>query len=169
MEQTKDRDINTNEFKWTISFTEITRIFPNVKEIHFVNRYKFDNTALKALIKQIQARDSRTNEPINKVEKVVFSYFAYNRNVRGMPPDIHNLNENKMYDPNINFFDPQNLNENQMNKLRNELGWDIKWGVIGEEGKEEAGYKISIWKNKLWTGYQKKGIVKRMGSISLHF
>merc|ERR1719242_779399 len=123
MEQSKERNIKTNERKWTISFREITTIFPNVKILHFVNQYKFDDVVLKALIEQIQTVN-------NKVEKVVFQYFAYNRNVVGMPSETES---------DICFFDPRNLDANLVRILVKELGWKMKYNET-----EQGGYKITV-------------------------
>merc|ERR1719242_1126052 len=127
MEQSKERNIKTNQRKWTISFREITTIFPNVKILHFVNQYKFDDVVLKALIEQIQTVN-------NKVEKVVFQYFAYNRNVVGMPSEMES---------DICFFDPRNLDANLVRILVKELGWKMKYN----ETEQGGGYKISVWKH----------------------
>ena len=123
MEQTAERDIKTGHRKWTISFREITTIFPNVKELHFVNQYKFDDVVLQALIDQIQVVN-------NMVKKVVFQYFAYNRNVVGMPSEMES---------DICFCDPRNLNSDLMRTLREDLEWRTKYGVIG------GGYKITVY------------------------
>merc|ERR1712157_410732 len=54
MEQIDDKDIKTKQRKWVISFDEITTVYPNVKEIHFLNEYRFSNHVLERLIKQIE-------------------------------------------------------------------------------------------------------------------
>eukprot|EP01084_Bolivina_argentea_P287790 493850_1 len=59
MEQINEKDINTNENKWIVSFEEITNVYPKVKEIQFINEYRFDNNVLENLIKQIDRKEEQ--------------------------------------------------------------------------------------------------------------
>jgi len=128
MEQSNeyDREIATTERKWTISFKAITTISPNVKELHFVNRYKFDDDVLRALISQIQ-------EINNMVERVVFLYFDCNGN--GIPSEM---------ETSICFRDPRNLNADLLNVLTVELQWTLEHRSIRSGG----GYKITVHHTK---------------------
>ena len=127
MEQIEDRDIDTNERKWIISFREITTIYPNVKELHFVNQYKFDDVVLAALIEQIQVVN-------NMVEKVVFQYFDYEQmDNDGVPLEL---------DTGISFFDPRNLNGELVQELGSKLNWKLEYRRIGTGN---GGYKITIY------------------------
>ena len=129
MEQIENRDIETGLMKWTISFKRIIAIFPNVTELHFVNQYKCDDVVLRALMEQIQVIN-------NMVEKVVFTYFAYDRNVVGIPPES---------EEDICFFDPEKLDKKLMKQLRDELHWVFEYYAIGE-----GGFKIVMWKGREW-------------------
>merc|ERR1712083_1264356 len=100
----------------------ITAIFPNVKELHFINMYKFDDIVLRALIEQI-------NSVNNMVQKVVFLYFAY----RGNDIPLES-------DGGICFYDPHNLNVSELEKEH----WKLDHGPIGD-----GGYKISVWKHSI--------------------
>jgi len=68
-------DIKTNEKKMIVSFDEIIRVYPNAKELIFLNEYKFDSHILRRLINQIKKKD-------NQLEKVSFSYFRFKENAK---------------------------------------------------------------------------------------
>ena len=100
LDESQDKDINDTKLKkWDVSFEKIVGIFPNIKEIHFVNDYKFDPVALKKLVKQIENKK-------NKLEKIKFIYYEYDKK----PSDS------------TNFFDPKELNQQSLTKLN----WNIR-------------------------------------------
>merc|ERR1712176_1250628 len=68
-------DIKKNEKKMVLSFDEIIRVYPNAKELIFLNEYKFDSHILRRLIDQIKKKN-------NQLEKVTFSYFRYKDNAK---------------------------------------------------------------------------------------
>ena len=123
MEQTNERDIKTNKRKWTISFQEILNVYPNVKELHFMNEYRFDDGVLQRLTEQIQRKD-------NPLRKVVFLYFGFMEcDEKGKPMNYHD------------FKDPDRLDSKLCGKLKNKLGWTLRHNVCGD-----AGYKITLKK-----------------------
>ena len=125
MEQSEEMDINTKEKKWIPSLDEIISVFPNVREIQFLNKYKFDDVFLQMLIKQI-----KRSHPENKLEKVVFLYFDYDETD----------GDGKPLDDTI-FQDPDALDGELEQELENGLKWKISHGKNGR-----AGYKISVFK-----------------------
>ena len=94
-----------------------------MKEIHFVNQYRFDDHVLKRLIKQIERKD-------NKLKQITFSYFDYNESYENNKP----LNDKI-------FIDPKYLNKAFVDKLCDtaKLNWRIEHGPI-----DQAGYKIIV-------------------------
>ena len=104
MDVSKQQNIQDTKSKlWDVSFEKIIKIFPNIKEIHFVNDYKFDNEALQKLINQIEKTD-------NKLHKVKFIYYDYDQ----QPTDCRN------------FFPPSELLEDKIYELTNICKWELK-------------------------------------------
>merc|ERR1712130_198380 len=68
MEELNEKNIKTNENKWIISFDKIVFVYPNAKELIFLNEYEFDDRVSKRLRKQIEKKD-------NKLIKISFSNF----------------------------------------------------------------------------------------------
>ena len=124
LDQSEERDVRTGEKKWVISFEEITTVYPDVEEIHFMNQYRFDDVVLRRLIDQIQRKDRE-----NTLRKVVFLYFEYKEcdAATGMPLDAATI-----------FKDPGDLDKESRADLE-ALGWNIKHCRIGR-----AGYKIIL-------------------------
>ena len=124
MELTNERDLGTNERKWTISFREIVNVYPNLEEIHFMNHYRFDDGVLQRLIRQIQRKKS------NHLRKVVFLYFDYRESDQyGKPTNCRA------------FMDPEQLTPKLKGKLKYDLNWEIKHGQCSSNG-----YKITVSK-----------------------
>eukprot|EP01084_Bolivina_argentea_P002738 5070_1 len=115
-------DVNTGENKWIISFKEIITVYPNIKEIHFVNQYIFDNMLLEQLIIQISKHD-------NTIQKIVFLYYNYTDD----PNDANNKKPFKC----TTFKDPDDP-EIQKKIPR---GWKLKHGK-----NANTGYKIRLYK-----------------------
>merc|ERR1712228_117043 len=113
-------NIKTKKKRFAVSFEKITNLFENVREIHFINEYKFDNVIMRKLIKQIKKKE-------NKLESVKFLYYDYkdnrNKNMRSIPNDS------------FKFYHPEKV---QSEKLLN-VGWELKHQPNGK-----AGYKINI-------------------------
>ena len=123
MEQIDEKDINTKQKKYVISFEEIITVYPNVKEIHFINQYKFDNHVLQRFIEQIQ-------KPDNKLGKISFSYYDYFKTDKSDKPSNDKI-----------FMNPQYLDPIMVKKLTQELKWKIDFGLNGD-----TGYKIKVYK-----------------------
>jgi len=123
LEQTKELDLKSGKRRWTISFEEILTVYPNVKELHFMNYYRFDDGVLRRLITQIKKRK-------NPLRKVVFLYFDYVDcgDGSGMPKESGT------------FVNPDNFN-GELTAMLEGRGWKLKRGAI-----QHAGYKIVVWK-----------------------
>ena len=100
MKQEGDADIETGQPRWVISFDEIVSVYPNVKELHFINEYMFDDRVLRKLINRIKKGldeseyDEHHLEWIKKckkikstqIEKVHFLYYDYQEEEKsGLP------------------------------------------------------------------------------------
>eukprot|EP01084_Bolivina_argentea_P010557 19673_1 len=95
-------NIQNGRIKWSsVSFTEITYVYPHLKEIHLINEYVLDDILLKDLIQQITRTDKE-----NTIKKVVFLYY----NVESI----------------TTVFDEKEMNTELINRLEEE-GWAIKW------------------------------------------
>eukprot|EP01083_Nonionella_stella_P299389 1016623_1 len=123
MDETERKCIDTGEALWAISFDKITAVYPNIKEIHFMNEYKLDDAVLRKLIEQI-GRTDRTNT----IQKISFLYYNYKDEHDGKPSN-HRM-----------FYDPDLLDKQLVNKLAN-MGWLRKHRKNGQ-----TGYKIRIYK-----------------------
>ena len=125
MEFGDDFDVKTGNRKWAISFENIVTVYPNIRELHFMNQYRFDGEPLQRLIAQIRKKE-------NTLEKVTFSYYDYR--------DTNDLDE-PICDA---FVNPAALNAHLLQHLE-KLNWKIKKGNIAN-----AGYKITISYNKTY-------------------
>jgi len=103
--------------KWIVSFDKVLFLYPNLKQIHFLNLYKFDNAALEKLIAAVQRKDCQ-------LEKIKFLYCVHS----GSLSDYEH------------FYDPDSLD----NKLMNQLN-DLKWKVSYERN-EKTKFVINIKK-----------------------
>eukprot|EP01084_Bolivina_argentea_P288542 495252_1 len=57
MEESKDeKDVKSGDAKWVPSFDEITRVYPDVEEIHFINEYTLTSGLLDKLKKHIEKK-----------------------------------------------------------------------------------------------------------------
>ena len=128
MEKTDEVDTETNERKWTISFEEITSIWPNVKELHFMNEYRFDDEVLQRLIHQIERKDKNT------LQKVVFLYFDYTECDDGSGKPMES----------DKFMNPEGLDKKLKDKILN-LGWKMEMKATSQfSGAAVCGYKIIV-------------------------
>eukprot|EP01083_Nonionella_stella_P223380 796161_1 len=100
---------DTTEDEWRISFEEITNVYPNVKELHFINEYRFSDEVLSDLIRHIRSKGKQ-----NTIEKISFLYYNYK----------HPEGKGKPSNKNI-FQDPDTLREDLRKDLEN-LHWKIK-------------------------------------------
>jgi len=103
--------------QWIVSFDKVLFLYPNLKQIHFLNLYKFDNAALEKLIAAVQRKDCQ-------LEKIKFLYCVHS----GSLSDYEH------------FYDPDSLD----NKLMNQLN-DLKWKVSYERD-EKTKFVINIKK-----------------------
>ncbi len=120
------------EKKWKISFDKITKIYSNVKEIHFINQYRLDDDLLKRIINQI----SKDN---NKIKKIKFIYYDYkDEDGSGRPSEKYKM-----------FKNPDHLVKEGLHKLEG-LGWKITHKKVGapRSKSKSTGYQIVIEKNK---------------------
>merc|ERR1712228_300513 len=136
MTESDEKDVKTGDNRWDISFDEITTVYPNIKELHFINNYKFDNIALQRLIRHIQngnlfRKQKGFKEYENTIEKIAFLYYDYvdsEADANGKPIN-HEM-----------FYDPDHLNKESIKILKKE-GWILKHHNNGK-----TGYKIRILK-----------------------
>ena len=136
MDKTDEVDTETNERKWTISFKEITSIWPNVKELHFMNEYRFDNGVLQRLIDQIKPPSNKRKD--NTLRKVVFLYFDYLECDDGSGKPMES----------DKFMNPEGLDEKLRDKLL-KLGWKIEMKAMRPlAAGPSAGYKITVSSQK---------------------
>merc|ERR1712087_1071914 len=54
MARISELDIDTGNPKWRISFAEIATVYPNAKELRFLNRYKLDEYVLRRLVNHLR-------------------------------------------------------------------------------------------------------------------
>merc|ERR1712228_169623 len=117
MEEMDEKEIITNESKWSVSFEKIANVYPNIKEIHFLNEYKFTDKVLNNLMDCIRRKK-------NTIEKIKFLYWNYTDKEKPSDEDV--------------FYDPHKLNRNLLKRLR-KLNWELKYGKSGQ-----TGYKIEV-------------------------
>merc|ERR1712154_190524 len=96
-----DVDEKENEKEWIVSFEKLSFLFPNLKQIHFLNSYRFDDEVLKRLIKWIKCGKC-------KLEQIKFLYYDFVGSV-----------DQCQY-----FYDPDSLNGKLKEKLK-QLKWEI--------------------------------------------
>merc|ERR1712062_496843 len=114
-----DKDDEKEDGQWMVSFDKLYYLFPNLKQIHFLNQYRFDNVALKRLIEWIDHKDC-------KLEQIKFLYYDYSGS----------LNDNE------HFYDPDLLDKELLQRLK-ELKWKISYPKKRNLGK---GFVIRIQK-----------------------
>merc|ERR1712154_148259 len=84
-------------------------LYPNLKQIHFLNLYKFDDEALRRLIAAIQRKDC-------KLGSIKFVYTAYEGSVNDCQ----------------HFYDPDSLDNKLMKKLKEMKRKDLRSRSRGE-------------------------------------
>ncbi len=117
--------------QYTISFAKIIKIFENVKEIHFINNYPFNQKTLNKLIKYF---DENTNYQLKTLKFLYYDYQQY-------PESNSNTNDGtKVYplDSKV-FYDERNLDKSSLNRLETHK-WKIQHRKI-----EKTGYQIKIF------------------------
>ena len=102
--------------RWTISFDKIYFLFPNLRQIHFLNSYRFDDEVLRRLIKCIEDEDC-------KLKQIRFLYYDY----------VGSLDDYK------HFYDPSSLDKDLVKKLKS-----LKWKLSCPE--VQNGFVIKIRK-----------------------
>ena len=103
--------------RYEVSFVKIVNIFPNIKQIHFLNWYQFDDTALQKLIAQIK-------RPNNKLIQIKFLYHDY----------IDPLSNHPF------FKDPSELSKELVDEFQ-ALGWSVH---KPKEQKRKTGYALKL-------------------------
>ena len=122
MDKYDEIDIETGKNKWRLSLNKVLQIFTNMKDLHLLNFYKFDNAMLADLIKIIQN---------TKLRGISFLYYDYIESDSNGAP----IND-------AVFMNPDKLNKRLLGKL-NDLNWKIAHHKIGA-----IGYKIRVFKKK---------------------
>merc|ERR1711879_104231 len=89
--------------RWIVSFEKLYFLFPNLKQIHFLNFYSLNDTVLERLISRIDHEDC-------KLEQIKFLYYDY----------IGSLNDYQ------HFYDPNLLDMELLQKLKS-LQWKITY------------------------------------------
>eukprot|EP00483_Globobulimina_turgida_P006391 UN06401 len=115
-QKTKHNGLDDEEVQqiwYRVSFKKLITFFPNTEQIHFLNWYKFDNAALKALITQIKRKD-------NKLKAVKFLYYDYKE-----------LEEHQF------FFDDKQLDKTKIEILRKQ-----DWTIDGKLDKTGYSIKL---------------------------
>merc|ERR1711920_1181890 len=92
---------------WTVSFEKISRLFPKLKQIPFMNSYRFDDETLKRLVDWLQRDEC-------KLEQIKFMYYNYNGSL-----------DEKSY-----FVDESRLNTELLSKLK-----VLKWRLSFDKNK----------------------------------
>ena len=144
MKREGDNDIETGQPRWVISFDNIVTVYPNAKELHFINEYTLDDRLLLKLINRIKNGLDKTEKEYDPVyvqwleekgvksmniEKVHFLYYDYQEEEEsGQPKGLAALK-------NPDELDPELVEE------LNVLGWVIKHRKNGK-----SGYKIRVYK-----------------------
>ena len=100
------RDDEQGVVQWNVSFKKLSFLFPNLKQVHFLNLYRFDNMALDRLVKW-------SEDPRCKLEQIKFIYIDYAGDL----------------DDYQHYFDHNQLNKKQMEKLEK-----LKWKVSKQKG-----------------------------------
>eukprot|EP01083_Nonionella_stella_P001119 3241_1 len=132
-----EKDVFAHD-KYAVSFKKILQVFPNAKEIRFINNYRFDDDILQKLLDM--AKDQSNNRhkhehnhlqtdppPKPGLDKVVFLY--YNYDTRARYPITSDA-----------FFNPNDLDKNKIIQLE-AMNWAIKAAPNGN-----IGFKIRICK-----------------------
>merc|ERR1711951_7284 len=98
-----EKEERADDRQWIVSFAKLYYLFPNLKQIHFLNLYRFDNEVLQRLIKCIEDKHC-------KLEQIKFLYYDY----------IGSLNDYKY------FYDPDLLDQGLVKKLKS-LKWKMSY------------------------------------------
>ena len=98
--------VQKGDVQWNVSFKKLSFLFPNLKQVHFLNLYRFDNMALDQLVEW-------SEDPRCKLEQIKFIYNDYAGDL----------------DDYQHYFDHNQLNQKQMEKLEK-----LKWKVSKQKG-----------------------------------
>jgi len=102
--------------QWIVSFDKVLFLYPNLKQIHFLNLYKFDDEALRRLIAAIKLKDC-------KLGSIKFVYHDFEGSVHCCK----------------HFYNPDLLDKKLMKKLD-----DLKWKVSYPKKINGAKFVIKI-------------------------
>lgn len=91
------------QIQWNVSWKKLSFLFLNLKQVHFLNSYRFDNVALDRLVEWVE------NDRC-KLDQVKFIYNDY----------IGDLDDYQ------HFFDPNKLDKKQLEKLE-KLKWKLSY------------------------------------------
>ena len=94
---------SSNGKQWIVSFEKLSAIFPNLKQIHFINLYRFDNETLQRLIDWLKCAEC-------KLEQIKFMYYDYEGSL----------------DENPYFYDPDTLGKELLSQLKR-LKWRMSY------------------------------------------
>eukprot|EP01084_Bolivina_argentea_P259485 437832_1 len=124
MDESDQKSIESGIPRWIPSFDEITTVYPNVKELHFLNEYILTEHVLNNLEKHFENKKKKGEE--SPIKKIVFLYHNYEeQDGKNKPTNL------------LTFKDPD---KSIMGKVPN--GWMLKHNKNGE-----TGYKIRIYKS----------------------
>merc|ERR1712154_372085 len=94
---------NDDQIQWNVSWKKLSFLFLNLKQVHFLNSYRFDNVALDRLVEWVE------NDRC-KLDQIKFIYNDY----------IGDLDDYQ------HFFDPKKLDKKQLLKLEG-LKWKLSY------------------------------------------
>jgi len=120
-EKVDDTENGGNTERWSLSFEKLSFLFPNLRQIHFWNLYRFDDMVLEQLISWIQ--DERC-----KLKQIKFLYYDYSGSL----------------DESEEFYDPDLLDKELLGKLK-ELKWKVSYP---KEGNGTNGFVIRLQRCK---------------------
>ncbi len=125
----QQKDVHGND-KWSVSFTKLLNIFPNIQEIHYINSYRFDNEAFKRLLDVL--KNGKTN--LHTIRFVYYNY-KHEKNESGKALDYPTIGDS--------FFHPDGLDKGLIKQLEENHNWTIQFNVNGK-----IGFKIRLFKSK---------------------
>ena len=154
LEEVKDKngepelDVN-GEPRYIVDFGKIVKIFPNCREIHYFNQYKFDGQALQKLTETLYMAKRHNNKNFN-LRRLRFLYYDFTAEEKDEKTGLMiPQTGDKFFNP--DRFETDKELKKSMDKLKSQ-GWKFLKNICKNE-KGSYGYRITI-SNEKGLGYE---------------
>ena len=149
LEEVRDKNGNPeldvyDKPRHNVDFEKILKIFPNCREIHYFNQYKFDGQALQKLVETLLMAKH------NNLRRLRFLYYDFTAEEKDEKTGLMiPRTGDKFFNP-ARFETDKDLKRN-MDQLKS-LGWKFQTNICKNE-KGSYGYRITI-SNEKGLGYE---------------